>query len=358
VRAAVAFLILVTSCASVPSESSLGPVSVLSVPGIARAGDPIKVTITLPNDSPVSRLHLFVLGRDTGSFEDLHINRPTERQDVTVRLPAAGRYWLQLRGPGEFIGQRMTVDAVGAPALENALPELNSPTTVNGVTLEPTTLSPLPAGVALVMGFAVTDANGSAIGGVASEHLVLASLEGSILKESISSAYAGGHGEMDALAQGALAYDVTLPSAGKYLAFLRARVGDTSVAAAFAYEVGDIPVGADVDAGHAGHGAAEMDPRKVRDIAVEAFQYGYAPTTIRVREGDHVRLRLSSRDVPHSFTLPAYDVNATVLPGDEQVVEFMADIVGRFPFTCDVFCGAGHGAMAETGGWLIVDSAE
>ena len=359
VRSAVAFLLLlVTSCAFLPSESNLEPVSVLNVPPTTRAGDPIKVTIAVPNEVPEGRLHLFVLGRDTGSFEDVHISRPTESQGVTLRLPTAGRYWLQLRGPEGFVGERKTVDAIGAPPLENPLPEPNAPVTVDGVTLEPTTLSPLPAGVSLVMGFAVTDASGSSVDVVASEHLVLASREGSMLREALPSAYAGGHGELDALAQGALAYDVTLPSAGTFLAFLRARVGDTSVAAAFPYEVGAIPVGADIDAGHAGHGAEEMDPRKVRDIAVEAFQYGYAPATIRVREGDHVRLRLSSRDVPHSFTLAAYDINATVLPGDEQVVEFMADTVGRFPFTCDVFCGTGHGAMAETGGWLIVDSTE
>lgn len=67
---------------------------------------------------------------------------------------------------------------------------------------------------------------------------------------------------------------------------------------------------------------------------------------IKVREGDHVVLRLISGDVHHGFALPAFGFNDGVIkPGDVTVLEFVADKVDSFKFFCTIRCGPVHEKM-------------
>ncbi len=83
----------------------------------------------------------------------------------------------------------------------------------------------------------------------------------------------------------------------------------------------------------------------VTEIAMLAKKWEFAPKTITLKKGRKVRLSISSADVDHSFTLPAFNIDARLTAGESTVVEFMPDTVGTFPFTCAVYCGAGHGDM-------------
>lgn len=92
------------------------------------------------------------------------------------------------------------------------------------------------------------------------------------------------------------------------------------------------------------------------DIAVIAqvpTKGGFEPDVVRVKLGETVRLRLTSRDVTHGFYLPDFGVNAgPISPGKYKTVEFVADKVGTFTFYCNVLCSKRHGAMNGT---LIVE---
>jgi len=93
----------------------------------------------------------------------------------------------------------------------------------------------------------------------------------------------------------------------------------------------------------------------MQTIRVEAYQWGFEPSTIRVKQGTNVQVLLTTRDVPHGFNLVDFDVAATILPGQTATATFVADTRGTFTFGCDIACGTGHPKMQESGGTLIVE---
>ena len=94
----------------------------------------------------------------------------------------------------------------------------------------------------------------------------------------------------------------------------------------------------------------------VREIAIEAYNFGWEPTEVRVKKGDRVKLLLSSREGTHGFGLRDFDIDVgPLVPGmGPEIVEFVADKTGSFEFRCNVPCGAGHRDMK---GKLIVESS-
>ncbi|GIW42777.1 MAG: hypothetical protein KatS3mg077_0059 [Candidatus Binatia bacterium] len=72
---------------------------------------------------------------------------------------------------------------------------------------------------------------------------------------------------------------------------------------------------------------------------------------LHIPVGEPVEVRLTSRDVIHSFFLPAMRVKQDVLPGTEARRWFVATQAGSFPLACAELCGFGHYRMA---GELVV----
>ena len=117
--------------------------------------------------------------------------------------------------------------------------------------------------------------------------------------------------------------------------------------------------GEGVEAGEASHGHApesvtgtrsegqlsgkEIDG--VREIRLEAFQFGFKPEVIVVKKGERVRLVAKSTDVTHGIAIAAFDVSQALPPNEDKTIEFTADKVGEFHFHCSVYCGTGHGKM-------------
>ena len=82
----------------------------------------------------------------------------------------------------------------------------------------------------------------------------------------------------------------------------------------------------------------------------------FVPDVIRVKEGEHVVMHITNvetaRDATHGFAIPAYDIQASLDPGEVLSVEFVADRTGSFAFYCTEFCSALH---LEMQGWLLVE---
>ena len=92
----------------------------------------------------------------------------------------------------------------------------------------------------------------------------------------------------------------------------------------------------------------DWDAPKDKVIKLAAKKFEYSPTEITVKKGEPVVIEVSSDDVKHGFTLPDFGIRTDIKPGSVNRISFTPDKAGRFAFTCDVFCGAGHEDMSGT----------
>lgn len=79
-----------------------------------------------------------------------------------------------------------------------------------------------------------------------------------------------------------------------------------------------------------------------------SFDYPEGFTSVNelvVPIGKPVKLLLSSRDVIHSFFVPAFRVKRDVLPNRYTIAWFMPTQEGDYPLFCAEYCGAEHSKM-------------
>src|SRR3989338_7219603 len=93
---------------------------------------------------------------------------------------------------------------------------------------------------------------------------------------------------------------------------------------------------------------SENTSSAVKEFHVEAFQHGYQPNEIKVKQGDRVKIVLSTRDVGHSLNIAEYEINIPAQPGTSGEKEFVADKKGTFTWRCRIPCGSGHSTMSGT----------
>ena len=98
--------------------------------------------------------------------------------------------------------------------------------------------------------------------------------------------------------------------------------------------------------------AALEHAAKIREINLEAYQYGFHPDPIKVKKEEAVRLNITSRDVTHGVYIKDYNINVVAKKGKIEKVEFIANKIGQFDIICSVYCGPGHSKMK---GKLIVE---
>lgn len=100
----------------------------------------------------------------------------------------------------------------------------------------------------------------------------------------------------------------------------------------------------------------KKDPQKyiskIKEIKLEAFQYGFFPDPVVVKRGDIVRFDITSRDVSHGVYIKEYGINVSVKKDEYKKIEFRVDKEGSFDIVCSVYCGSGHSNMR---GKLIVE---
>lgn len=94
-------------------------------------------------------------------------------------------------------------------------------------------------------------------------------------------------------------------------------------------------------------GLDEKDPAAVDDVVARG--------ALHLPAGRTVYLRLSSRDVLHSFSIPAFRVKQDVVPGIVGGTRFVPTQPGRYEIACAELCGMAHYKMR---GRVIVHSPE
>ena len=82
-----------------------------------------------------------------------------------------------------------------------------------------------------------------------------------------------------------------------------------------------------------------------RTFQIDARQFAYSPSELRVNPGDTVTIQLVSTDVVHGLYVDGYDVSVEADPGQTTTLSFVANKPGSFRFRCNVTCGAMHPFM-------------
>ncbi len=118
----------------------------------------------------------------------------------------------------------------------------------------------------------------------------------------------------------------------------------------------------------------QTPPKEATDIYVMGkkwmwkFAYPQGPNglnVLRVPANRPVRLLITSRDVLHSFFVPAFRVKMDAVPGRYTQTWFTATQTGTFPIFCAEYCGTAHSMMLgevivmppeEYDAWIVSES--
>ena len=97
---------------------------------------------------------------------------------------------------------------------------------------------------------------------------------------------------------------------------------------------------------------------QARTFQMDARQFAYSPSELKVNSGDTVTIQLVSTDVVHGLYVDDYDVSVEADPGQTVTLTFVADKPGSFRLRCNVTCGAMHPFMigkitVGTNNWLF-----
>jgi nitrous-oxide reductase len=104
-------------------------------------------------------------------------------------------------------------------------------------------------------------------------------------------------------------------------------------------------------------GGEERVERRGKDLHVymSAQRSHFTPDVIEARRGDTLRLHLTNieqtPDATHGFAIPAYNIEASIDPGEVVNIDLPLTRVGTFGMYCSEFCSALH---LEMQGWLEV----
>ncbi len=112
--------------------------------------------------------------------------------------------------------------------------------------------------------------------------------------------------------------------------------------------VGKDPATAYAPAGPTSPPAAQA-PEKAFEVVARRF--AFEPSTLEVRQGDRVRILVSSADGVHGIGIRKFKVNSLIPRGKTVTIEFTATEAGTFPIVCSEACGDGH---ADMRGSLVV----
>ena len=82
-----------------------------------------------------------------------------------------------------------------------------------------------------------------------------------------------------------------------------------------------------------------------RTFRIDARQFAFSPSELKVNVGDTITLQLVSMDVVHGLYVDGYGFSVQADPGQTQTLTFTASKPGSFRVRCSVTCGAMHPFM-------------
>jgi nitrous-oxide reductase len=99
----------------------------------------------------------------------------------------------------------------------------------------------------------------------------------------------------------------------------------------------------------------ERDGNEVT-VYMTAIRSHFTPEHVEIKQGDHVTWHVTNveqtYDATHGFTIPLYNINLSIEPGETASFEFEATEDGVFSYYCTEFCSALH---LEMTGYMLVE---
>jgi cytochrome c oxidase subunit 2 len=80
-------------------------------------------------------------------------------------------------------------------------------------------------------------------------------------------------------------------------------------------------------------------------IEISAKKFAFTPSTITLKKGEPVILRLTSADRVHGFMSKPLKIDTDIAAGKTTDVTVTPSSAGNFTVICDHYCGTGHGNM-------------
>jgi cytochrome c oxidase subunit 2 len=75
------------------------------------------------------------------------------------------------------------------------------------------------------------------------------------------------------------------------------------------------------------------------------YENGRTSDVLKVPLNRPVKLAITSADVLHSLSIPAFRVKEDAVPGRENYLWFKPEVAGSYDIFCTEYCGMGHSAM-------------
>ena len=111
----------------------------------------------------------------------------------------------------------------------------------------------------------------------------------------------------------------------------------------------------DPNATQIGEESIERDGNNVT-VNMTAVRSHFTPEHVEIKQGDHVVWHITNveqtYDATHGFSLPGYNINLSIEPGETATFEFDATQDGVFSYYCSEFCSALH---LEMTGYMLVE---
>ncbi|MEZ4514315.1 MAG: Sec-dependent nitrous-oxide reductase [Chloroflexota bacterium] len=95
------------------------------------------------------------------------------------------------------------------------------------------------------------------------------------------------------------------------------------------------------------------------EIWMTAVRSHFTPEHVEIKQGDHVIWHITNveraYDATHGFSIPVYNINLSIEPGEATTFEFDATDDGVFSFYCTEFCSALH---LEMTGYMLIEPSQ
>ncbi len=92
------------------------------------------------------------------------------------------------------------------------------------------------------------------------------------------------------------------------------------------------------------NGVPVVRPPAGEDVYILARLWEFWPI-LELKKGQSYRIHLSSADWMHGFSLQPTNINISIHPGYEHVINLTPTDTGEFGIICNEYCGIGHHTM-------------